>query len=496
MFEKINDHDITEVEKFVREELLDILASNAEVSENADVSVMDQQQLIDNFGELFMLNPQKFRFLPGDRKFIQLIGDHIRSEITRKGRKRALRHFGYEIERSKKSKIETDEIKENEIESIASQDDLKSKLFNQIRHQLKTLAVPESILDMFDETLVTLVNVGGKISGHVICIVCHLQSKDPATIKPHKVFCRDKDKSWVISNFKKHFTRAHSGTQISVEVEVEPNAQFNSTLNENNENNNHIATNQSVANVSMGSLNISWLTNDDAAVSTERLLNSQISRQMVRMWQFATINGECMQEVVCSEGDAILTVDITEIPQDGNCLFSSLAHQLFGNDINSSKHITATNKLRGDIVKHIQENYAQFDHELCGHVYELKESKRSSEINDISDLGEACNYLLNQYLTVPGNWGGIESLKAVVHLHSVHVIILYENGPIHLISSDQQAEKVVLLAYRLAPGESDLRNHYDSICNMSASTIYEMSKILAVKITQTQSVASLSSTID
>lgn len=303
MFERINEADICAVETFVREDLLDIISTKAENS--ADEAVVEHQQLIDNFGELYTLNPSKFRFQPGDKKFIQLVIDHIRSEILKKGRKRALRHFGYTTEPQKKIKLTIDESLKEDNDTF-SDSALKTKLFNQILQKLKVFSVPESILNFFNETFI-IVNISenNTITGDVTCVVCHAQNKRSTKIKPKKVYCRTKSgiKSWIISNFETHLKRAHSNIQIPTEQElVELNIQAsNSILNESIENNNYVEINQSVNNFSNGSLELFHDFDKDKSTLTEKFFNNQIANHMIKMWNVAIINGECLETVKCRD---------------------------------------------------------------------------------------------------------------------------------------------------------------------------------------------------
>lgn len=500
LFERISEHDICAVENFVREELLDIIKSNSEVTAGADDVLLEDQLLKDNFGELYMLNPSKFRFQAGDRKFIQLVIDHIRLEIKKKGRKRALHHFGYKIDQPKKAKLTINKIVEGS-DCTDLFDMLKTKLFDQVLQKLKAHYVPESILNIFDKSFVKVdISENNDITGDVTCIVCYAQSEDPESIKPKSVFCRSKSgiKSWIISNFDKHLKRAHSNKQNCTEKDpVELNDKLSyAPLNEDN-NNDNVEINKSAYNFSYGSLELSNEFDGDEFASKEKIFNKQIGNQIIRMWNVATINGECLENVQCEDDNNILCVDVVEIPKDGNCLFSTIAHQLYGNDINSAEHEIATKNLRASVIKYIQQNYDDFVYELRGHVYDLKDLDESHEIHNIDNIEDACKYLLNKHLVLPGTWGGAETLKAITFMHNVNIIVFNENGPVYaIINGEQNTERSITVAYRLGSGEQQIRNHYDSVCNISADDIYKTAKIITKALSQSQNVVTISETLN
>lgn len=93
LFKDISEEDINIVESFVRDELYEIISSNAEKSIDADHVLLEEKQLIDYFGELYALSPGKFRFQSGDKKLIQMVINHVQSIFEKKGTKKTFEHF-------------------------------------------------------------------------------------------------------------------------------------------------------------------------------------------------------------------------------------------------------------------------------------------------------------------------------------------------------------------------------------------------------------------
>lgn len=66
VFKTINDTDIDSIEKFMREDLWALWQTNS-------IRLPYGSTIEDAFGKIFKLNPSRFKFLPGDRKFIRML---------------------------------------------------------------------------------------------------------------------------------------------------------------------------------------------------------------------------------------------------------------------------------------------------------------------------------------------------------------------------------------------------------------------------------------
>lgn len=86
----------------------------------------------------------------------------------------------------------------------------------------------------------------------------------------------------------------------------------------------------------------------------------------------------------CLQNDSYDTVRICEVRKDGNCLFSSIAHQLFNVKLDSLEHVNLTTKLREETVSHIKQNILTFTHEIKGRIYE-----ESGEFHGSDDLDDS-----------------------------------------------------------------------------------------------------------
>lgn len=499
-FESIDEDDICAVEKFVREELEDFIKKNADFP-NADECSLQKQQLIEHFGEFYAQYPKKFRFLPGDRKFIHKIQKHIHDVVNKKGRKKGFQHFS-----NKNNQLTSQAVKHtNELnksgqiaDSTFTDDGLKTKLFNLISDKLVESGVPLSMREIFDETFISIANENNKLTGNVICVVCYVKSKNPESVKPKQVYCRGK--SWVISNFIKHFTRAHSQRTPRKNNDISQPDNENEICEKTILSGGCVSTEYIVIeevdpltyemNYSTESLE-NFIANETTEM--EKKFNDQITSQLIKMWNTVLLNGESHNEQVrcmCENGVSV-SFDVAEILKNGDCMYGSLAHQIYRYDLNSAEHKQATQKLRMDVVNYIEENYEEFKQQLCGHIVGLEENgfSESLGLHEIDDIDAKCKHLLNDCMIKSGFWASGESLKATACLHDVNIIVFYEEGPIYCVhKTGQLSEQTVVIAFRLLDSETGSRNHYDSVYYISAPEIYTTAKFISEVISQDSNV--------
>lgn len=227
--------------------------------------------------------------------------------------------------------------------------------------------------------------------------------------------------------------------------------------------------------------------------SIEIKLNAQISKQMSKIWGVATLHGkhfECNVQCTDPISNVSILFDVVNAIGNGDCMLSASAHQLYGKDIDSDEHKRLTNELRASVVKYMQEHYGDFFFDIRGHVYELQEIAAKHPDRDeygiaaIANIDDACKYFLDKCLTRRGFWAGAETLKAIHLLHKVDIIVLNENGPIaYYNQSNEQIHRTIVLAFRVS-ADPDIRNHYDSVCNVQSDGIYKIANILSKRLSQ------------
>lgn len=106
---------------------------------------------------------------------------------------------------------------------------------------------------------------------------------------------------------------------------------------------------------------------------------------------------------------------------------SSLAHQIYGCQINSAEHEKMTVELRENSVKHIQTNFEKYKQYLNGRVYE-----QSKNPIDPRNSDSECRIFSNACLARSNCYGGIESIVAISHMMEINIIFISENGDGHM----------------------------------------------------------------
>lgn len=159
---------------------------------------------------------------------------------------------------------------------------------------------------------------------------------------------------------------------------------------------------------------------------------------------------------------------IIKILGDGNCLLTSLAHQLWPTATTSEECKKNAIKLRASVVEHILANIEQ---------YQLFIEEYLSEIESLNldgaSLETKCKMWVRHVLSRQGSWAGIETIKAVSRIHRVNIVTFNECGiPQMVQAAKDHYNRTILLAYRFySRGGEPIYNHYDSVCDMDSETI-------------------------
>lgn len=165
---------------------------------------------------------------------------------------------------------------------------------------------------------------------------------------------------------------------------------------------------------------------------------------------------------------------LVEIEADGNCLFGTVSHQLFQDEVNSYEHNRNKTQLRADVVDHIKNDLNAFKHSLNGRLLDMRDDY---DVNDITE--DDYLHFLDNYLSKDKFWGGSETLLAISKIYCVNVFIFNEKDLCVLMNdATQHYKKSIALAYRIGYIKNDgdkemiIRNHYDSVFDISSDDIY------------------------
>lgn len=219
---------------------------------------------------------------------------------------------------------------------------------------------------------------------------------------------------------------------------------------------------------------------------SEDMWFTQISNQITLMTGAVLIHDEIPSDVkvklsfLDNEIVESTAIKVVKSPAEGNCLFTSLAHQLNGFKMNSRMMKTDRDKLRADVVKYIKNNYELFKSQIKGRVYDnIEDQKRKGTFQGINSMENECKFFLNHLLPKNKYWGGCETLKAVSEMHEVNIIIMREEGQCEIVCRfDQPFNRTIIVVHVFFNDENEERNHFDSVSDISPNDVC----ILAQKI--------------
>lgn len=501
VFKNLTDVDINIMEKYMREKAMDYMAET--LSESIDYTcdaLLDDEILIETFGEKYAKSPEKFEFLPGQISFIKVLAAHVKKLVDEHGENTGLKHFN---EKKKTGKTTRPNLMQT-IDNIGTKKTVGSKLplrnltHNQLADQL--FQKFQACLKTFDVNINCNANVievePSGTYGNIKCPLCD------ETEKPRRVYynCGSGKRSgyWVLANYEKHLKTIHSLVvrrlkmkRLNVKIETTNEAvsklQSNDELIEsktlcqeeesivmlsssNTENVEHDVNDSveylgPVSNVSSTQMN----KNDDPWLYT------QISEQIQQMIAATLINGESEHRMKFCLDQADHTISIIATIPDGNCLFSALSHQLWPNHITSSVHKENIKKLRSQVVEHIlkPDNFSIYEFMLHDRV------NKSKIISTDAELTMECKLFVRHGLSRNGAWGGLETIKAVSTLYDVNVVIINEHKKCNMVRTSNQCKRTIVIAYRLNSEQEYY--HYDSVSDMTSDGIYSAAEFILKK---------------
>lgn len=336
----------------------------------------------------------------------------------------------------------------------------------------------------WDKSMIQISTTENGFKGVISCIYCEKSDR----FSEVAVYCRSgNDANWINSNLISHINRRHnSNSNQSKEKIPSKNSDYENVAPSND----NLTDadwpdgdslfpdmgNFDSANISSTTINLKIehvernrdsenpsdnAFDDTIEVDFEEIMLSQISQQIERMNDAVSQNGEETKCVYFGKGNIIANrnVVIREAEKDGNCLFSSLCHQIYYHPVGSEEHETQWIKLRNDVVKHIQKNFNDYVQYLKSRVYNL-----NSEVEE-DMLHTECRKFLDE-LSKPYTWGGIETIRAVGEIFKVNIVVINDDKTCNMpCAFNSEYEKCVLVYFSIVGGT--VRNHYDSVIGVS-----------------------------
>lgn len=455
--------------------------------------LLDDEQMIDIYGPRHSSEPSQFKFELGDRKQIRKLVSYVKEIVDGVGKLQGLKHF--EVKKKKRkikpllsiAKRNRPPNKRATSQSNESVDTLHSKLFKRVEDYMKELNVDTARL----EKSMIVVDPNG-LHGKIHCVLC--KNKTNKKSAPKSVYYHNGTRSnyWVISNFRKHCEIAHTSitkfatqngkkcsrseqdTKIKVEKEIISNdddmslATLKTELQE--QKSNEKSLNESIdKSIEMVMIDSCSENESPAEINNNNYSYAdQFYTQVKKMVGNVMMNGDNPQQMAFQlPYDIIRYLSVVVTKPDGNCLFSALTHQLFGNPINNKEHVNKMIQLRAAVVAHIllEENFSLYQFTLQDRLFEITKEKKSN----IPDISKACKDYVHNYLSKPGTWGGEETLRAVANMYKTNIVVFREDGEFNSYRSrDNMYKRSILIAYRRNGSEY---NHYDSVTDMDQDSI-------------------------
>lgn len=168
-----------------------------------------------------------------------------------------------------------------------------------------------------------------------------------------------------------------------------------------------------------------------------------------------------------------ISMGVCEILMDGNCLFNAVCHQLHRLEIESEQHKAAMDKLRKDVVDHIEKNMPAYSFILKDRIYQTNPAMKP-----IVDLEKETKCFLEK-LSKDKYWGGYESLHAISNIHKKNIIIINENDEPNMILefTPDFNESIIIFM-------NSIRNHNESVVNIDSQVIIALSNEIIDKQTK------------
>lgn len=489
----MDDTDIKNVEAWIRTKTLNKLKDdlNKTINSEADSDcepLIDDEQMREYFGEAYANDPDNFEFLPGDIKLIKYLITHVKKLVDGKGENKGLKLF--EPKKSASSvqiteKTPSDQKQQQPTEKSTSDGiedkilpKLKSTLFEKIMECMQLYKVNEYIeLESINESIVTIHKNDTHIYGEVYCVLCqNMPENKDAQPKRVSYSSNKNSKFWVTSNFVTHLKKYHklsaptiapkkSSKSVQARKKSEPSTSDLTVSQEDIENASVIIVESQQSQENDEQFADNWY--------------DQISRQITFMSKTVLENGDNQTNVHVKLNETdVITIQVVRSHPDGNCLFRSLAHQLYGHGKNTEQLNKECTKLRANVVEYIQQNAKSFDHEIKGRVYENIDNRNivRSQPDEKIDIAGECSFFINRLLSRDKYWGGAETLRAVSEIYSVNIIVFYEEEKYQVVS--KIFDKTISVAFRLRTStkNSVVRNHYDSVTDIDATDIYNLTQ--------------------
>lgn len=482
---QIKESDIVYVENFVKKELED------RIKERCDQlgTVLEENEKEFLFG-MYASSIDEFKFLQGERYQILGAAEVLQNQFAEKGVEEFNKMFevpkGFKIDKRGTCEFSFGwfygvKLHKSVHASVFDQSEMQSQLLPKLTQFFQSFKL-QPMQPIGDHTI-TLVDLGARgLRADVLCVFCPEKAEDPTSQKKHAIQL-DKTGRWNFSNFRKHI-KIHTQKAVNESIYGCSSPDAKPIKQELMHSSNNIPiekqTEATAVTIDADIMSMPIVVDEfglsfehEPAMTTNEALYEQFSKQNLRMVEAMLRNKENNRYMVLQIGDQPVNVDIVKMKSDGNCVFSTLSHQLTCVKANSDALNVGTSNLRAQVVSHMQNNFDDFKQAL----------KMRLECTDeeIDTLGPT---FISEKLSQNGYWGDSESLMAVSKIFKVNILVFQENASCYFATGyNRSYGRTIFMAYRgNGSGSQNEYVHYDSVCGISEDVLYKCANELSTKM--------------
>lgn len=406
--------------------------------------------LPDFFGNVNITEPGSFSFSLGDREQIRQIAIYSNEIVT--NAKNGQVFFN---ENKKVSGANTVVYKDlgrffsnrnfetsNRLESGGQSNAMELSLYKHMHNLFKSMDIEEETLQKFDESMVSVRNKNGKLTGYLKCIIC-VEKKVKSKTNEFAIGSKSSGNKcyWITSNFTNHMRKMHSISKSklhdveektmlvdsSTEKRTEtalckeadrPNkiqlAESRTSEASESENSGATDTNNSETDEINGKTEMKTVMleisniNEPHRTDLQSTIFMQIANQLLALEYLSSFKTEASKDMHFYCEDKRLLIQTIGIPEDGNCMYHAILHQLSGENVDGQKQVESMMRLRAEVASFINQKFSRFRKDLMNRVYE-----KFSDHSNIENMEDECRNIITS-LSRNGFWGGERNTECYI----------------------------------------------------------------------------------
>lgn len=475
-FKELQENDIVSIENFVQKELEKKVLDKCK---RLGTTLHENEK--DYLFGIYADNVKEFKFVPGERTQILGAVESLREIFTETEKRDFIEHFAvprnFKIDKNGTNFFSFGWFYgKKTLECVEHTNEMEQNFLVKLKAFFGSFDLETS--QLVTEDTFKIVQLKSTVRADVVCIFCNKDSGDSANQRPHAV--QYNKKSWNFSNLKKHVRLFHvveeigsssvdsHGTTKSVNKKSKPmtsDSESDVVLN---------ALKSSETPINLEDFGFYMDEGCFEKKTTTNALLAQFSAQNERLAETIQKTNETNQFMAINVDGRWMNINIVKIKADGNCLFSTLVHQLEYMQINTNEHKQRSMEIRQEVVRHMENNFDAFKHVL----------KLRLKCDD-ADIELHGKRFLTDFLSEDGYWGASESLIAATDIFKVNILVFNEKGPYYFSTRyNPTYDRTIFIAYRASNDEKTgiIYNHYDSVSGIGKDILLKCAIDLGEKI--------------